>query len=78
MRISNNNQIITLDAEDRKHGASLPISILTCKQFLRLAKRKKSTCYQRASKNHQAPGNFDGEHWQRYRRIIEKYNRRIP
>ncbi len=61
MRISNNNQIITLDAELRKHGASLPINILTCKQFLRLAKKKMSTCYHVHLKPSGAE-NFDGEH----------------
>ncbi len=74
---SNNNQSITLDAEDHTHGASLPISILTCKQFLRLVKRKKSTCYHVHLKPSGA-GNFDGEHCKGIEELLKKYIERIP
>ncbi len=76
-RISNNNQIITLDAKSRKHGASLPTTILTCKQFLRLAKKKKSTCYHVHLKPSGAE-NFDGEHSKSIEELLLKYEGVFP
>ena len=76
MRVKIKNQVISLDAESHKHGASLLNNMLTSKQFVRLARKKKSVCYHM----HLKPKNNDKEEDKDkdIKKILAKYKDVFP